>query len=92
MIWFQTLAIVSVAYICCWSVNQIYYFMFNVGYPADYVSDFYHGTVLAVYLNVCINPVIYAAKYRQFQAAAVQLGRKILRLSSPPNSTASNAT
>jgi len=28
---------------------------------------FYHFTAILVFLNSCINPFIYAAKYREFQ-------------------------
>ena len=47
--------------------------MFNVGYPADFTSDFYHFSVILCYVNCCINPFIYAIKYEQFQQAAKRL-------------------
>ena len=66
----KTMALVSVAYLLCMAINQIYFFSFNVGFPADYTSNFYHASVALVYLNSTINPFIYAAKYEQFNLAA----------------------
>jgi len=31
------------------------------------ISWFYHFTVVLAFTNSCINPFIYAAKYREFQ-------------------------
>ena len=66
----KTLAIVALCFVLCWSCNQIYYMMMNLGYPADYSSPFYHFTVIAVFLNSCINPIVYCLKFEQFQQAA----------------------
>ena len=66
----KTMALVSLAYVLCMATNQIYYFMFSLGYPPDYTSDFYHSTVALVYLNSTINPFIYVLKYEQFIKAA----------------------
>ena len=69
----KTLAIVSACFIFCWTWNQIYYLMFNLGYPADFTSNFYHFTVVMVFFNCCINPFILMAKYEQFQTGLVKL-------------------
>ena len=63
----KTLALVSICFILCWSCNQIYFLMWNLGYPADFNGAFYHFTVVAVFCNCCINPPIYIAQYEQFQ-------------------------
>lgn len=70
---FKTLAIVAASFVLCLSWNQIYFLMMNLGFPYDYDSPFYHFTVVAMFLNCCINPLIYALKYEQFQAAAKML-------------------
>ena len=69
----KTLALVSLMYLLCWGPNQIYFFMFNVGYPPDYSSDFYHLSVSLTYLNCAVNPFIYAVQYEQFYKAAKHL-------------------
>ena len=63
----KTLALVNLCFVFCWSWNQIYYTMYNCGYPADFNSTFYHFTVVMVNLNCCLNPLAYALKYEQFQ-------------------------
>ena len=69
----KTLAIVALSFVLCWSWNQIYYLMMNLGFPPDFTSPFYHFTVVMVFLNCCINPFIYSLKYEPFQVAAKSL-------------------
>jgi len=38
---------------------------------------FYHFTVVLVNTNSCINPLIYAAKYREFQQGVRRLTAKL---------------
>ncbi|KAK2154721.1 hypothetical protein LSH36_259g01016 [Paralvinella palmiformis] len=64
----KTLAMVAFSFVFCWTWNQIYYLMFNLGLmTGDFTSVFYNFTVVMVFLNCCINPFIYIAKYEQFQ-------------------------
>ena len=65
----KILAIVSACFVACWSANQIYFTMYNFGYPIDFHGCFYHFTVVCVFLNCCVNPFVYALKYDQFQVA-----------------------
>ncbi len=69
----KTLFIVSICFFVCWAPNQIYFFMMNVGYPPDYSSNFYHFTVYLVYINGCLNPIIYGFQYEEFQKVARNL-------------------
>ena len=69
----KTLLMVAFSFIFCWTWNQIFYLMFNLGYPSDFTSNFYHFTVVMVFCNCCINPFIYMAKYEQFQQGAKRL-------------------
>ena len=69
----KTQALVAFCYIFCWSWNQIYYLMFNLGYPADFSSNFYHFTVMMLFSNAVVNPFIYTFQYANFQLAAKQL-------------------
>ena len=69
-----TSLMVCCGFIVCWSPNEIMVFInFVVGYPVDFASWFYHFTVVLVFTNSCINPFIYAAKYRVFQQAVRRL-------------------
>ena len=57
--------------------------MMNVGHPTDFSSNFYHFTVIAVYVNSCLNPIIYGLKYKQFQKASRKLLSKYCRCIAP---------
>ena len=64
----KTLSIVAFFFAFCWSWNQTYFLMFNLGSElVDFTSPFYNFTVVMVYLNCCLNPFIYIAKYEEFQ-------------------------
>ncbi len=81
----KTLLIVSVSFVACWSPNQIYYTMYNCGFQADFNSTFYHFTVVAVFINCCVNPFIYSLKYEQFQQELIrQITCRKLPQSTPP--------
>ena len=59
----KTMIIVSVAFVVCWSPFQMYFMIVdNTTQPSD-VFVGYFATMFLVYLNVCINPFIYAAKH-----------------------------
>ena len=62
-----TSLMVCCGFVVCWSVNEIAFFLNFVGYTIDFSGWFYHFTVVLVFTNSCINPFIYAAKYREFQ-------------------------
>ena len=61
-------------FIACWSINEIYFCLSVIGlFYFDFSGWFYHFTVVLVLLNSCINPLIYAAKYREFQTGVRRL-------------------
>ena len=51
----------------CWTPLQIYNLVSVFSGNVDFTSWFYHFTLVLVVANSCINPFIYAAKYREFQ-------------------------
>ena len=65
----KTLLLVALCFVICWSNNQIFYLMYNLGYDSDFKSTYYNFTVLMVFLNSTINPFIYLIKYKDFQNA-----------------------
>ena len=74
----KTLILVCVSFTMCWICNQVYYFMYNLGYDKiDFNSPFYHFTVIAVFCNCCINPVIYSVKYANFQKATKEMFKNL---------------
>ena len=58
--------------------------MFNLGYPADFSSDFFHFTVVMIFSNAIVNPFIYTFQYSRFQEVAVQLLCKKCRPTDEP--------
>ena len=63
----KTLFIVFAIYFCCWTPNLTVFAMFNLGYPLDFKGAVYIVSVALAASNSCVNPIIYAFKYRQFQ-------------------------
>jgi hypothetical protein len=72
----KTLIIVAVCFVLCWTWNEVFIFLYFVGYPTDFGSSFYHFTVVAVFLNSCVNPFIYCAQYDDFKTAFKLIFRK----------------
>ena len=60
----KTFLIVSVCFVICWSNEQIYYLMYNLGYPLDWDGAYYKFAVLMAFGNCTINPFIYLIKYQ----------------------------
>lgn len=65
----KTLLVVGLCFIICWSNNQIYYLMYNLGYDVDWNGFYYQFTMLMVFMNCIINPFIYLIKYEDYQKA-----------------------
>ena len=65
----KTLLTVALCFVICWSNNQIYYLIYNLGFEVDWTSTYYNFTVLMVFLNSTVNPFIYLIKYKDFHDA-----------------------
>jgi len=59
-----TSLMVCCGFVACWSLSEISYFLNFIGVIEENLSEWW----VVVQLNSCINPFIYAAKYRDFQA------------------------
>jgi len=59
----KTMIIVSVAFIACWFPHNIYFLILTYSEPSVYLIVGYYLMVFLVYLNVCMNPFIYATKH-----------------------------
>ncbi|XP_038045751.1 trissin receptor-like [Patiria miniata] len=64
---FKMLWIVFITFLVCWTPNQVIFLMFNLGWKLNYDEWYYLLSVAMVAANCCVNPVIYAFKYRQFR-------------------------
>ncbi|XP_038046737.1 trace amine-associated receptor 4-like [Patiria miniata] len=88
---FKTLPIVCAAFIICWTPNQIFFFLFNLDVKVDFSSPIFYITIRMVALNSCLNPCIYAIKYKQFQKGLkVVFGKRGDRASIATASTGHN--
>ena len=65
----KTFLIVAICFVLCWSNNQIYFLMHNLGYNINYDGVYYKFTIFMVFLNCTVNPFIYLIKYRDYQKA-----------------------
>ena len=65
----KTLVTVAVCFIICWTDNQVWFLLFNIGYEIQFDSVGYQVTVLMVCVNSTINPFIYLIQYKEYQAA-----------------------
>jgi len=72
-----TSLIVCCVLFACWTPVEIVYFLNYAGRPVDFGGWLYHLTVVLVFTNSCVNPLIYAAKYRKFQDGLKILMSKI---------------
>ncbi|XP_077993953.1 galanin receptor 2b-like [Glandiceps talaboti] len=63
----KTMLIVSVTFVICWSPVSISFFVYNLGGYLDFAGSWYYFMVLLVFCNMCVNPFIYAIKYKQFR-------------------------
>ncbi len=88
----KTLAIVSLCFVLCWVCNQMFFLLYALGYPSDFTSEFYHFSIVAMFLNCCINPFIYVAKYRDFQAGLKLLCSKLKLVNLPQDVSVTNST
>jgi len=67
-----TSMMICCGFVACWSLNEISFFLGVVGVIKESFLEFW----MLVQLNSCINPFIYAAKYRDFQTAVRKMLKK----------------
>ena len=65
----KTLVLVAVFFIICWTGNQVWVLLFNVGYKVEFDSEAYQFLVFMVCVNCTINPFIYILQYKEYQEA-----------------------
>ena len=65
----KTLVLVAVCFVICWTGNQVWFLLYNIGYEVAFDSEVYQFFVLMVCVNCTINPFIYLVQYKEYQAA-----------------------
>lgn len=66
----KTLLWVSICFVFCWTWNQVYFLLMNLGYELYTDTAFYKFTVIIAFLNCCVNPIVYLVKDASFRKAA----------------------
>ncbi|XP_071489410.1 galanin receptor 2a-like [Diadema antillarum] len=69
----RTMMCVSISFCICFSPNCILYFVYCLGVPVDFEGVFYYITVCIAFINIWINPFVYALQYRKFQRGFVEV-------------------
>ena len=70
----KTLAIVTACYFICWMPNKIYLILYLTGITSS-LGVLFGFTVILVFINCCINPIIYIGKYDAFRTGLYLLFR-----------------
>lgn len=89
----KTMIIVSVAFIVSWFPNSIYFIILTNSTTGRDLAVGYYPTVFLIYLNVCMNPFIYATKHDgvKHQLARLMFWRRPTGVDEAPG-TSSNRT
>ena len=61
----KTLILVSVAFIVCWTPSQLLFLQFNLGRSINDRGWLYYTTVVLVFVNSCINPLVCILNYKE---------------------------
>ena len=69
----KTLTLITLVFIICYIPNNVLYLIFLTGKDDVLAGHFYTFTVYLVFLNCCINPLIYSAQYKDFQIQVKKL-------------------
>src|SRR6218665_530986 len=59
-----TMIVISVVFAVSWFSNQIWAFLYTIKYTYDNSDALQSFSVFLIFLNVCLNPFIYAVKHR----------------------------
>lgn len=58
---------IAMCYVCCYTMNQLYYFFSAFGLVNVSSEIFYHIRFVLVFLHCSLNPVIYCVKLKLFR-------------------------
>ena len=65
----KTMLLVAICFIICWVHDEVYYFMYNLGYDADWDGIYFKFAITMINLNCTVNPFVYLIKYQDYQKA-----------------------
>ncbi|XP_022084411.1 galanin receptor type 2-like [Acanthaster planci] len=65
---FKTLLLVFVVFVLCWLPHSTIFLVFDLGGGVHFSPVLFFFGAVTLSANVCVNPFIYAVKYKQFRA------------------------
>ena len=68
---------VGCGFLVCWTPSAVLLFVYIVGGSIDFQGVVYNFSTALAFYNSCINPFIYAAKYREFRHGVRRLILKL---------------
>ena len=87
----KTMVIVSVLFVISWLPCNVYLLLFQLNLDIEFNNNIYYGLLFLAFLNVCLNPFIYAAKYELVKHHLTDVCRRLWRPGSVDDSIASNS-
>jgi hypothetical protein len=69
----KTMIIVTAVFVVSWLPNNVYFMIFFFSSDVSVLSVGYDTTILIAFINVCINPFIYAGKYDIIRGRCISL-------------------
>ena len=69
----QTVIAMILCYFACWSLNQVLYFMVNLGFGYPWNENLTQVSVVLCCFSSCINPIIYSLRSHLFRKAFMDL-------------------
>ena len=70
----KTLTIITACYFICWIPNKLYVILYMLGQISTF-GDIFHATVILVFTNCCINPIIFIGTSHAFRSGLAMLFR-----------------
>ena len=70
----KTLTIITACYFICWIPNKLYVILYMLGQISTF-GDIFHVTVILVFTNCCINPIVFIGMCHAFRTGLVMLFR-----------------
>ena len=74
-----TAMMIECGFIVCWTPSMILLCVYVAGGIIDFGGFLYNFSMALALANSCINPFIYAAKYREFQHGVRRLKLKLIQ-------------
>ena len=70
----KTLTIITACYFICWTPNKLYVILYMMGQLSTF-GDIFHVSAILVFINCCINPIIFIGTSHAFRTGMRKLFR-----------------